>query len=245
VFLEPQSGRSDDHDTNPEDSACLAKSSEPSKGLSTPCNTMPRDPELIPASSHDPHIDTPKHPEKGNGSRDNIATAVGLRQPPRSLTASPSVQCSRPLPEYPAPLQGTSRSSSSFPAMFSEPFRGCATRGMIELDPLVPGLGFLLCFDFTLPSPSSSRLLVSSPFYPIYSSCLILFPSRRSPPSVSTPQLVLAMQSFIPQSCIVIPFCVRNMGHHLFTSFLDLFLRKGGKKGKVSTFRSYVSNLYK
>ena len=38
---------------------------------------------------------------------------------------------------------------------------------------------------------------------------------------------------------------IRNVGHHLFTPFLDLFLRKGGKKGKVSTYRSYVPDLYK
>ena len=37
---------------------------------------------------------------------------------------------------------------------------------------------------------------------------------------------------------------IRKIGNDLFMCFLDLFLRKGGEKRKVTTYRSYVPSLY-
>jgi len=171
VFLEPQFHHYDDHDTNPEDSACLAESPEPSKDFSTPRNTVtslessnPVDQYLVqrlepgqnldefaqaPDSSHDPRVD------RYHDSSDDVATTKESNQPSYGPMILPSVQRSRSRLERPAPLQGTSK---VFPDVFSELFVGRATRGRIERDPLVPGLEFPLCFGFTSPSPLSFQL---------------------------------------------------------------------------------------
>ena len=152
-----------------------------------------------------PCVDRPAHLEGCSDSRDTIVVTVESRRPSRSSSALPSFQRAQSRSKYFAPLQGTSRSSSSSPAGLFELLRELSTRDRFECEPSAPSLESPRCFGSTLPPPSSSQLLASSPFHSISSSCLIPFCSGHSPPFVSTTEAISVMLFYIPPLYVSIP----------------------------------------
>jgi len=137
---------------------------------------------------------SPAYLEKGNNSMEDIADPVESLRPSQSLSTPPLVQRSQQHPECFAPSPFISESLSSIPAAFSNLFSlDFAMRDRTRRDLSAPSLGFPLCIDSIASPPSSSQPCVSSSLHTSCSPSPIPFPSGRSPPFVSTPDLVPIM----------------------------------------------------